>query len=103
MANNNNIVSAIGSIREDGTFGCSTSSGSIANRASLYDYLAASSDPKFRTNEDRAINLCVASPDMLAYGGNSANRRNIQVNTAVPASSRDVKLLNQDDGENQCE
>ena len=99
----NNIVSAIGSIRESGPAGCGTGPGSTAERASLYNYLSADSDPKFKTGEDRAISICVASPDMFAYGGGSSSRRNIQVNTDVPASSRDVKLLNQDDGENQCQ
>ncbi len=99
----NNIVSAINSIREGGSFGCSAGSGSIANRASLYDYLATDHEPRFKTDEENAINICVASPDMFAYGGGSSSRRNIHVNTAAPASSRDVKLLNQDDGENQCQ
>lgn len=103
VGNSNNIVSVMGSIYGGGSYGCNTGSGSVANRASLYDYLTSNSDPKFKTDEEKAINLCVASPDMFAYGGGSSSRRNIQVNTAVPASSRDVKLLNQDDGENQCQ
>ena len=103
VSNNNNIVSAISSIRENEFSSCSVGSGTIANRASLYDYLDTSKEVSFKTNQEGAISICVASPDMFAYGGGSSSRRNVQVDTTTPASSRDVKLLNQDDGENQCE
>ena len=103
ISNSNNIVSAVSAIRENNYNGCNVGPGTTANRASLYDYLNQDNSPSFKTNEQGAASICVASPDMFAYGGGSSSRRNIQVNTAVPASSRDVKLLNQDDGENQCE
>lgn len=70
-------------------------------KASLYSYLEDSSNPKF--SYGNIYNICVASPDIFAYGGASSNRRNIQLKTAVPASSRDVSLLNMDDEENQCQ
>lgn len=103
VSGSNNIVTALKSIRENNASSCSVGNGSIANRASLYEYLDSSHDPAFKTNQEDAASICVASPDMFAYGGGSSSRRNIQIDTAIPASSRDVKLLNQDDGENQCE
>ena len=103
VSNSDNIVSAISAIRENKTASCSVGSGTIANRASLYEYLKSNKNPSFKTNEEGAASICVASPDIFAYGNRSSSRRNIQIDTAIPASSRDVKLLNQDDGENQCQ
>ena len=101
--NSNNIVSAVNSIREGNSVSCNVGDGTTANRASLYNYLKPDNNPSFVTNKENSASICIASPDMFAYGGGSSSRRNIQIDTSVPASSRDIKLLNQDDGENQCE
>ena len=85
---------------EQDVLGKSCTNTATIEKASLYSYLGDSSDPKF--SYGNTYNLCVASPDIFAYGGASSNRRNIQIKTAMPASSRDVSLLNMDDGENQC-
>ena len=73
------------------------------NNASLYSYLKSDADPHFVYNNPNPYSICVASPDVFAYGGASSNRRNIQFKTAMPASSRDVSLMNMDDEENQCQ